>query len=134
MKNNRNERYTYLMALGHLFSDLNQGAVAALLPFLIEKNHFDYAIAAGLVFAMNLVSSIIQPFFGYVSDKYNSTWVLPAAILLAGSGFSFLGIADSYAYLIVGVVICGIGIAAYHPGGAKLTNALVVPKILWKLL
>jgi FSR family fosmidomycin resistance protein-like MFS transporter len=33
--------YVYLLAVGHLCSDLNQGALAAILPFLIAAYHFD---------------------------------------------------------------------------------------------
>ncbi|MBV7392010.1 MULTISPECIES: MFS transporter [Enterococcus] len=122
------KKYTYLLATGHLFADFTQGAVAALLPFLIAEHHYAYAVAAGLIFAMNLVSSIIQPLFGFLSDKYRTTWILPVAVLLVGIGFSLLGIANSYNALIFWVTICGIGIAAYHPDAAKLTNTLSLTK------
>ncbi|MET0040727.1 hypothetical protein [Limosilactobacillus fermentum] len=56
-------KYVYGLSLGHFVVDFSQGALAALLPLLIAQHHFNYAIAATLVFAMNLVSSIIQPLF-----------------------------------------------------------------------
>lgn len=118
------DKYIWLLSLGHMFSDFNQGAVAALLPFLIEQHNYEYAVAAGLIFSMNLISSFVQPFFGYMSDKRNTAWVLPIAILLAGFGFSSLGIAKSYSYLVLGVIISGTGIAAYHPDAAKMVDAL----------
>lgn len=116
--------FTYLLSLGHLFVDFNQGAVAALLPFLIEEHHYAYAVAASLIFAMNLVSSIVQPLFGYLSDTHKISWLLPCAILVAGLGFSFLGIASTFTMLVIGVMVSGVGIAAYHPEGAKMTNQL----------
>ena len=51
-------KYVYGLSLGHFVVDFSQGALAALLPLLIAQHHFNYAIAATLVFAMNLVSSI----------------------------------------------------------------------------
>lgn len=120
----KSNKYIWLLALGHTFADFNQGAVAALLPFLIEQHNYEYAVAAGLIFSMNLISSFIQPFFGHMSDKRNTSWVLPVAILLAGFGFSSLGMAKSYNYLILGVLISGTGIAAYHPDAAKMVNSL----------
>lgn len=43
-------KYVYGLSLGHLLVDFNQGALAALLPVLITQHHFNYAIAATLVF------------------------------------------------------------------------------------
>uniref|UniRef100_UPI0025F2E3FB MFS transporter n=1 Tax=uncultured Limosilactobacillus sp. TaxID=2837629 RepID=UPI0025F2E3FB len=117
-------KYIYSLSLGHLFVDFSQGALAALLPTLIEQHHYNYAIAATLVFAMNLVSSIVQPLFGFLSDKYNTGWIIILAILITGIGFSSLGYVPTYALLVVGCLVCGIGIAAYHPDAAKLVNGL----------
>lgn len=107
-----------------MFVDFNQGALAALLPILISTHHYNYALAATLVFAMNLVSSIVQPLFGYLSDRYQNRFVIIAAIIIAGIGFSSLSWVQTYALMIMGVLICGLGIAAYHPDSAKFVNAL----------
>ena len=50
-------KYKYLMAFGHFFSDINQGALAAVLPFLIAAYHYDYATAATLVLLSNLIGA-----------------------------------------------------------------------------
>ncbi len=117
-------KYIYSLSLGHLFVDFSQGALAALLPTLIAQHHYNYAVAAILVFAMNLVSSVVQPLFGFLSDKYNTGWIIILAILITGIGFSSLGYVPTYALLVIGCLICGIGIAAYHPDAAKLVNGL----------
>lgn len=119
-----NRKYIYGLSAGHLFVDFNQGALAALLPILISTHHYNYALAATLVFAMNLVSSIVQPLFGYLSDRYQNRFVIIFAILIAGIGFSSLSWVQTYALMIIGVLICGLGIAAYHPDSAKFVNAL----------
>ena len=59
----------YLLALGHLCSDINQGALAAVLPFLIAARHYDYATAASLIMAANVIGSVVQPLFGQLADK-----------------------------------------------------------------
>ena len=124
----KHSRYIYGLAAGHLLVDFNQGALAALLPILIATYHFNYAIAATLVFAMNLVSSIVQPLFGYLSDHRQTSGVIVWAILIAGIGFCFLGWVSDYSLLILGVLVCGLGIAAYHPDAAKLVNGLAFQK------
>lgn len=117
-------KYVYGLSLGHLLVDFNQGALAALLPVLITQHHFNYAIAATLVFFMNLISSVVQPLFGVLSDQHPSAWILPVAVLIAAAGFCMLGSVSTYNLLIVGVLISGIGVAAYHPDAAKLVNGL----------
>lgn len=47
MKNR--SHYKYLLASGHVCSDINQGVLSAILPFLIAAHHYDYATAATLV-------------------------------------------------------------------------------------
>ena len=54
-----------LLSLGHLATDMTQGVIPALLPFLIAEHHLSYAAAAGIVFAMTVVSSLVQPLFGH---------------------------------------------------------------------
>jgi FSR family fosmidomycin resistance protein-like MFS transporter len=55
-----------LLASGHLMADFTQGAVAALIPFLVADRHWSYATAATLVLALDLASSI-QLAFGLIS-------------------------------------------------------------------
>ena len=62
--------YNYLISCGHLCSDINQGALAAVLPFLIAAYHYDYATAATLVLFSNLVGSVVQPIFGQLADRF----------------------------------------------------------------
>jgi FSR family fosmidomycin resistance protein-like MFS transporter len=117
-------RYLGLLTAGHLVTDVNQGAVAALLPFLIEEHGISYAAAAGLMFAMSMTSSIAQPLFGHFSDRLSKPWLMPAGILLAGLGVTFTGIAPRYWLIFLSIAISGIGVAAFHPEAARLANAV----------
>ena len=57
------------LAAGHVVNDMNQGAVPALLPFLIAERGLTYAAAGGVVLAATLLSSLIQPALGHLSDR-----------------------------------------------------------------
>src|SRR4029079_18613078 len=57
-----------VLSLGHLCVDLCQGALPALLAFLIAAHHWSYGQASALVLAATISSSIIQPLFGHLSD------------------------------------------------------------------
>ncbi|MDR2744848.1 MAG: MFS transporter [Desulfovibrio sp.] len=118
----RNSRYIYLLSAGHLLTDMNQGALPAILPFFIAEYGFNYTTAASLVFALNLVSSVVQPVFGAFSDKISKPWIMAVGVLLAGTGLAVAGCVTSYPLLFVSVMISGIGIAAYHPEAARYAN------------
>jgi len=113
-----------LLSVGHLFTDINQGAIPALLPFFIIEYHLSYAAAASVVFAANIASSLIQPLFGILTDRMSRPWLMPVGILLAGAGIGFSGWTDNYSIILVMVAISGIGVAAFHPEAAKMANRL----------
>jgi FSR family fosmidomycin resistance protein-like MFS transporter len=108
-----------LLSIAHLFTDLNQGALPALLPFFKESLNLSYTMAGVILLAGNMTSSVIQPFFGYLSDRRPIGWLLSAGPFVAGLGMCATGLMPSYLLLLVCVVICGFGVAGYHPEGFK---------------
>ncbi|GAA0076478.1 MFS transporter [Clostridium sp. CTA-5] len=117
-----NKKFIRLFAAGHLVTDIYQGALPAMLPFLISEKNLSYAAAAFLIFAANASSSIIQPLFGIYADKISLPWALGTGVLLGGIGIGLSGIISSYNVIFALVALSGIGIALYHPEGARLTN------------
>lgn len=113
-----------LLSLGHLFTDINQGAIPAMLPFFIMEYHLSYAAAASVVFAANIASSLIQPLFGILTDRMSRPWLMPLGIILAGAGIGFSGWTDNYTFILLMVAVSGVGVAAFHPEAAKLANRL----------
>ena len=105
---------------GHLAVDFASGAVPALLPFFVLEFDLSYTATAVLMLAVLVSSSLVQPLFGLL--------VRPARRDLApaggrrgrrrrapGSRPSRRGTSSSSLL----VFIAGIGIAAFHPEGAK---------------
>jgi FSR family fosmidomycin resistance protein-like MFS transporter len=115
-------RTVVLLSLGHLVTDINQGALPALLPFLIVEYHLTYAAAGFLIFACNIASTVVQPLFGHLADRRSSPWLLPAGIVAAGAGLAVTGLVPGYAWILPAAMISGVGVAAFHPQGARLVN------------
>lgn len=99
--------------------DFASGAVPALLPFLAERFDLSYTRTALLMLCATVASSLVQPIFGLLSDRRGAMWLLPGGVLVAGAGIALAGPASSYPLALAAVFLAGVGIAAYHPEGAK---------------
>jgi MFS transporter, FSR family, fosmidomycin resistance protein len=110
------------LSSGHLATDLAQGSLPALLPYLVDKFDLTYTLAAALVLAATISSSLIQPAFGLWSDTRGALWLLPAGVALAGVGMAATSVAPAYWVALVCVLLAGIGVAAYHPEGSKFAS------------
>ena len=111
-----------VLSAGHLFTDVSQGSIPALLPFLITRQHLNYASASALILAATISSSIIQPLFGHVSDRRSLPWLMPIGPALGGLGVALIGIAPNYGLTFAAVVVSGIGVASFHPEGSRFAN------------
>jgi FSR family fosmidomycin resistance protein-like MFS transporter len=110
------------LSSGHMATDLAQGALPALLPFLVVKFDLSYTMAAALVLAATISSSLIQPAFGVWSDARGALWLLPAGVAVAGVGMALASVAPTYPLVLVCVLASGLGVAAYHPEGSKFAS------------
>jgi FSR family fosmidomycin resistance protein-like MFS transporter len=110
------------LSFGHMVVDVNQGALLALLPFLKTALGLSYAGSGAIILVSNLTSSVIQPLFGYLSDRSSRRWLLPLSVVAAGAGAALVGVATTYAVILVLVVLSGLGVAAYHPEGFRAAS------------
>ncbi len=108
-----------LLSGGHLATDFANGALPALLPFLVDRFSLSYTLAATLILASHASSSLIQPLFGLWSDRRGAIWLLPAGVALAGLGIAFAAAAPTYGLVVLFVLLSGVGVAAFHPEGSK---------------
>ena len=112
------------LAIGHLVTDLQAGALPIVLPHLKEMFSLTYAQMAAIVLTQNVTSSVIQPVFGYITDKRSLPTLLPYCAALAGAGFAAIGWVSSYALLLLTVIVIGVSSASYHPQASKTVNFL----------
>jgi FSR family fosmidomycin resistance protein-like MFS transporter len=104
------KRIIILLTLGHIVTDINQGALPAALPFLVLYHDISFAAAGGLMLALTGVSSLIQPLLGYIADKNSNPQIMSIGILIASGGFAALGLVHSYPAMFICAMISGIGI------------------------
>ncbi|GAK56599.1 fosmidomycin resistance protein [Candidatus Vecturithrix granuli] len=102
-----------LIAFSHLIQDMYTAFLAPLLPLLIEKLRFSYALAGFLTAALNL-PSLMNPWLGALADKLRLRHCVIISPIVTAISMSLLGLAPSYAMLLVLLTITGISSACYH--------------------
>ncbi len=112
----------FLLAAAHLVIDLSSGALPVILPFFQKMLNLTYAQVGIIVLMQNLTSSVIQPIFGYITDKTLLPGLLPISVLFAGIGMALTGLTNSYESLLAAVILCGVGVASFHPQASKTAN------------
>lgn len=105
-----------------MINDVSQGAIPALLPFLVMEYGLSYLAVSGVVLSATVISSLFQPFLGFYSDRHSSPWLMPVGMLTGGIGIALSGIAANYWLILACVLVSGIGVAAFHPEGSRYAN------------
>jgi len=119
---------TVLLAVGHGSVDVYQGFVPVLVPFLVAERHYDYVAVSGFVLAATVLSSVVQPLFGLLTDRWaargTGRWLVPVSMLVTGLGVALLGVSGAYWLTLAAIALSGVGVAAYHPEGARLARSV----------
>lgn len=110
------------LSTGHAAADLAQGAVPAIVVYLTPRLGLSYTMAAAVVLVGTLSSSIVQPLFGHWSDRRGALWLLSGGVAIASLGIALAAVAPTYPLLLLAVLVSGLGVAAFHPEGAKFAS------------
>src|SRR5918911_3944826 len=111
-----------LLSGGHFATDFANGALPALIPFLRDRFTLSYTLVGVLVLSSQASSSLIQPLFGYWSDRRGAMWLLPGGVALAGVGIALAAASPSYWLVVVFILCSGLGSSAYHPEASKFAG------------
>jgi MFS transporter, FSR family, fosmidomycin resistance protein len=104
-----------LACLSHTIVDASQNILPVVLPLLVDRFHLSYGQVGMAAALLNVSSSIIQPAFGWVSDRWPTRWFMPFGIAWTGVAMSTVGLVPSYPVLLAVIVLAGLGTAAFHP-------------------
>ena len=118
-----NRKILGLLSLGHGITDIIQGGLTMTLAFLQPILGLSQLQIGMVMLSFNLSSSVIQPAFGVLSDRFHVAWLIPVGCLLGGIGMSFVGFMPNVQLLMLAALISGLGVAAYHPEGSKYARS-----------
>jgi len=110
------------LAIGHLVNDMYMNQIQVLLPFFVASG---LAVSKGafLISVFTLTSSLVQPFFGLLSDRANARWLVCAGTLWMAAFLGLIGWVAGYGKMVALVAMAGLGTAAFHPQASALVAA-----------
>ncbi len=115
--------YPILLAISiaHLFNDLLQAVIPAIYPLLKENYSLSFAQIGMITFCYQVSSSLLQPVVGMYTDKNPKPYSQ-----IIGMCFTFLGIvtlayARDYTWVLIAVVLVGIGSSIFHPESSRVS-------------
>lgn len=112
------------LASGHFTVDMYSGLLPVLYPILTNQFALDLKTVGLVALAYTGSSSISQPFFGWLADRYGTRFT---GIALAWSAvlFATIGFAPTFPILLLLAALAGLGSGAFHPFGAITANAVI---------
>lgn len=115
--------YAIMFAIGlaHLFNDTIQAVVPAMFPILEQTHGINYTQLGFIAFTLNIISALLQPVVGFLSDKKPRPYALPMAMIFSTIGMVGLAFSSSYIWIIFSVSLLGLGSAIFHPEGSKVS-------------
>lgn len=118
-------RVITLVGLAHGISHFYHLILASLFPFLKPAFDLSYAQLGLLMTVFFVVSGVGQAMAGFVVDRVGARSVLCAGLALLGTAALVLSFAPSYAVLLAGSMLAGMGNAVFHPADYTLLNQRV---------
>ncbi len=107
----------YLAGLSHFTLELCHSFMPVLYPLLTVKMGLSFTQIGILALANNLVTSVFQPFLGFLPERYGAERVVALSILWLGVLMGLVGFAPNFWTLTLLVALASLGSAAYHPAG-----------------
>jgi FSR family fosmidomycin resistance protein-like MFS transporter len=120
----KNDKLTIAaLSAGHFINDSYSNMLGPLLPLLMAKMGFSLGHAGLLGSLLVFSSSLTQPLFGYLGDRYVRRALAIYSPLVTALFMSMIGLAPIFAWLAVLLLLGGVGIASFHPQSAALVSA-----------
>ncbi len=111
-----------LLSTAHAVLDSYSSFLFQLLPIMTLRLGLKPAQAGLLTPLLMISSSLMQPVYGMISDRYLKRSMAVFGPLVAAVFLSLLGTATSLPMLMAFVVIGGIGVGSFHPQGAAMVS------------
>ncbi len=110
------------ISFAHFLNDTLQSLLPAIYPLLKQSFHLDFTQIGLITLAFQVTASLLQPVVGLYTDKHPLPYSLPVGMALSLSGLITLALATSYALLVIGAALVGLGSSVFHPESSRVAR------------
>ncbi len=129
---NANERTVYgviiAISVCHLLNDMMQSLLPAIYPNLKAQFGLSFAQVGLVTLSYQITASLLQPIVGMYADKRPTPLALPGGTIFSLVGLTVLSVAHSYAVLLFGAVLLGVGSSIFHPESSRVARMAAGPR------
>lgn len=112
------------LSTGHFLADIFAGFMLPLLPMLAHKLGLGLGVTGLILTVSSFSSSVLQPGFGWLSDKHKGFNYVMLGVCIAALFISQIGTATSLPHLLSLVALGYVGVGLFHPQGTTLADNL----------
>jgi MFS transporter, FSR family, fosmidomycin resistance protein len=109
-------------SLCHMLNDMLQSLFIAAYPIFKGNFHLSFGQIGALTLVFQITASLLQPVVGLYTDRRPMPYSLPVGMTISMSGLLALAFAPSYAMLLVGGALLGVGSSIFHPESSRLAR------------
>uniref|UniRef100_UPI00406D3CB4 MFS transporter n=1 Tax=Neobacillus sp. FSL H8-0543 TaxID=2954672 RepID=UPI00406D3CB4 len=110
----------FIIGVCHLLNDAIQAVVPAMFPILQKSMGLTFTQLGIIAFSLNMVSSVMQPLVGVITDKRPIPYALPIGLTFTLGGVLGLAYAPNFSLIVIAVLFIGLGSAVFHPEGSRV--------------
>ena len=111
----------FAVAIAHLFNDLLQAVIPAAYPILKENYDLNFTQIGLITLSYQLAASILQPLVGLYTDKHPKPFSQMYGMLFTLAGIITLAYASSFNFVLLAVILVGIGSSIFHPESSRIS-------------
>lgn len=116
------------IALAHLTIELCNNYMPVVYPILIPTMGLTYAQVGLVTLVASIGATLVQPLFGFLSDRWKPRRIVVASIIWIGLLMGLVGLTRNYWLLILLVGLGSLGSAAFHPAGATAAGSITTTR------
>jgi MFS transporter, FSR family, fosmidomycin resistance protein len=110
------------LSLTHFLNDMIQSLIPAIYPVIKDAYSLDFAQIGIITLVFQGTASLFQPLIGAYTDRRPMPYSMVAGMGSTLAGLVVLAYAGSYAMLLAGAAMVGLGSSIFHPEATRLAR------------
>ena len=112
---NKQNKAIFGLSLGHFAVDLYAAMLVPLYPMITTKLGINLALISSVIALGHLVSSLLQPIFGYIADKLRHRFFMVWGLILSCIFIPLSAKSNTVTAFLICLLLGMIGNAFFHP-------------------